>query len=118
MVFAINKAYAAMSAAMLPNSGGAYQLADGAVYSAPSPGSIPSSSVPDAGLAVPLQIGQGTMSLSGLVAHAPTMYVSHVNSALDPTTAVNHVGQAEEIRTIFVTGFPPDVHARELHNLV
>ncbi len=24
----------------------------------------------------------------------------------------------EEIRTIFVTGFPPNVHERELHNLV
>ncbi len=69
-----------------------------------------------ASINMPMALGQGAVSLAGLVGASPAIYVSagHLHQ-LDPATGI---AQTEEIRTIFVTGFPPDVHARELHNLV
>lgn len=99
---------------MLPGSNGAYQLPDVSLAFPPSPNSQQDSGV--AGLAAPLQVGQGNMSFTGLVGHGPAMYVSHSVNSLETSS---HIGQiAEDIRTIFVTGFPTEVHARELHNLV
>jgi hypothetical protein len=53
-------------------------------------------------------------ALFGAPAGAPTAYIYSSQAATPP---VNSLG-GDEIRTVFVSGFPSDVKERELHNLL
>ncbi|GIL77979.1 hypothetical protein Vretimale_7376 [Volvox reticuliferus] len=62
--------------------------------------------------------GSAGTNVSSFAAEQPLSVYPVFNPALAAGPAPALASTGEEIRTIFVTGFPPNVHERELHNLV